>query len=234
MGARNAPGELFRCLLVRETTMAVSRRDFLARCAWNVTAGGFAAGMLATYSATSLRRAAAATRRAADPYAAMDGLAMAKLIREGEVTPAELLEATIARIEQTNPQVNAVVTTCFEEARSRAESNQFEGKFAGVPLLVKDLDDVAGVRKTNGCRALLHYVPDETGAFVQACIDTGFNVAGKTNTPEVGLMGAAESLASGPGAARGRRWRREWCRSPRAATGAARCGFRRAAAGCSD
>jgi amidase len=64
--------------------------------------------------------------------------------------------------------------------------------------LVKDLDDFAGVRTTNGARALLSFIAETTDPYIEACVKTGVNVAGKSNTPEFGLTGTTESLALGP------------------------------------
>ena len=150
----------------------------------------------------TLGRSSFAAEKAAsgvyDPFARLDGLAQAKAIASGEATALEVLDFAIARIERLNPKINAVVTTDFEAARSRARANEFKGPFAGLPFLVKDLDDFVGVRTTNGARAYLRTVSDSTEPFVQACVDAGVNVEGKTNTPEFGLTPTTESLALGP------------------------------------
>ena len=68
-----------------------------------------------------------------------DATAQAELVRRGEVASIELVEAAIARIEQWNPQVNAVITSLFEQARAHALSLELpDGPFRGVPLLLKD------------------------------------------------------------------------------------------------
>ena len=71
-------------------------------------------------------------------YADHDGLGLAELVRRKEVTPAELVEAAIERIEQLNPTLNAVVTPMFDEALAAARAKP-TGPFAGVPYLLKDL-----------------------------------------------------------------------------------------------
>ena len=72
--------------------------------------------------------------------ALLDGSAQAMLIRNREVTPLELVDAAIARIEQLNPQLNAVITPLFEKARAQAaRGNIPNGPFRGVPFLLKDL-----------------------------------------------------------------------------------------------
>ena len=133
-----------------------------------------------------------------DPFVALDGVAQAALIRNGDASAMDVLEAAIARIDATNPSLNAVVTKLYDRARDTASAGTLSGPFAGVPTLIKDLDDVAGARSTYGCRAMMGYVPDKTDEYVQACIDAGLNVVGKSNTPEYGLAATTESLALGP------------------------------------
>src|SRR5450756_1240893 len=73
-----------------------------------------------------------------DPF--LDATAQADLVRGGEVTPTELVEAAITRIEAVNPRLNAVITPQFDKARAQAASADLpNGPFRGVPFLVKDL-----------------------------------------------------------------------------------------------
>jgi len=60
-------------------------------------------------------------------------------VQKGEVTPLELVEAAIERIDRVNPKLNAVVTTMFDEARQTARGDLPDGPFKGVPFLLKDL-----------------------------------------------------------------------------------------------
>ena len=70
----------------------------------------------------------------------LDATAQAELVRRGEATPLELVEAAIARIEAVNPQLNAVITPLFDKARAGAASSELpDGPFRGVPFLLKDL-----------------------------------------------------------------------------------------------
>ncbi|MCB2027121.1 MAG: amidase, partial [Ottowia sp.] len=102
----------------------------------------------------------------------------------------------IARAEQINPVINALVTETFDAARERAASLP-AGPLSGVPFAIKDLDDVAGVRTTRGSRAFLNHIAATSSELVQADERTGLNIIGKTNTPEFGLIGTTESLALG-------------------------------------
>ena len=69
----------------------------------------------------------------------LDATAQADLVRRGEVSPAELVEAAIARIEAVNPRLDAVIRTRFEAARLEAAGDLPDGPFRGVPILFKDL-----------------------------------------------------------------------------------------------
>src|SRR3546814_1058844 len=89
-----------------------------------------------------------------------DALALAALIRRGEVTPLEILEATIARIEARDPAVNAVVHRCTDEARAELTAATPAGPFAGLPFLLKDLYTFRrGQPCGNGSRWLADYRP---------------------------------------------------------------------------
>jgi len=74
-----------------------------------------------------------------DEIALLDATAQAELIRSGELTPLELVDRAIARIERLNPQLNAVIIPLFEKARAQARNGVGDGPFRGVPMLLKDL-----------------------------------------------------------------------------------------------
>ncbi|HWI61304.1 MAG TPA: amidase [Symbiobacteriaceae bacterium] len=132
-------------------------------------------------------------------YGAYDGLGLADLVRRGEVSPAELAEAAIERIQQTNPQLNAVVTPMYELGRSAAKGELPDGPFQGVPFLLKDLGDAyAGVPLTGGSRAYRNFVPQADSEIVRRYKRAGLVVLGKTNTPEFGLLGFTEPALFGP------------------------------------
>lgn len=132
-------------------------------------------------------------------YDQHDGLGLVKLVREKKVSPSELCEEAITRIEKLNPVLNAVVIPMFDIGRATAKNPPSEGTFAGVPFLIKDLISVyAGVKLTNGCRAYQDYVPDYDSELVKRFKKAGLMVIGKTNTPEFGLMGITEPELYGP------------------------------------
>ena len=72
-------------------------------------------------------------------YDKYDGLGLAKLVREKKVSPAELCEEAISRVEKINPVINAVVTPMFDIGRAAAKNPLPDGPFSGVPFLMKDL-----------------------------------------------------------------------------------------------
>jgi len=96
----------------------------------------------------------------------LDATAQAELVRRGEIAAAELVDGAIERIERLNPQLNAVVTSMFEDARERASAG-LTGPFAGVPYLVKDLIvEIEGVRFTEGSAFLRDNVSTYTSSLV--------------------------------------------------------------------
>src|SRR6185503_14788654 len=89
----------------------------------------------------------------ADTY--LDATAQAELVRSGEASPLELVDAAIAAIEKLNPELNAVIHERFDEARAQAGGARSDGPFAGVPMVLKDLDGYqAGAPYHGGMRHL--------------------------------------------------------------------------------
>ncbi len=135
-------------------------------------------------------------------YGDYDGLGLAELVRRKEVSPAELVEEAIARIERLNPEINAVIHKLYDQARAAADRPQAglgDGPFAGVPFLVKDiLYALAGAPLTNGSRFMKDFVPDHDAEIIRRMKATGLIVLGKTNTPEFGLMPVTEPELFGP------------------------------------
>jgi amidase len=129
----------------------------------------------------------------------LDATAQAELVRRTEVKPVELVDAAIARIEQLNPAINAVVTPMFEEARRDAARVDPESPFPGVPYLLKDLvASYAGTRMTEGSHFLEGYVPESDSELVVRLRQAGLVIVGKTNTPEFGLAVTTEPRLFGP------------------------------------
>jgi amidase len=130
----------------------------------------------------------------------MDAVDQAALVRRGDVSATELLDAAIERIESVDPHLNAVIIRWFDEAH-RAAIALPDGPFRGVPFLLKDLwAHFAGQPLTNGCRALKDELPVSTAdtTLVTRFRQAGLNIAGRTNSPEFGSLPATEPLAWGP------------------------------------
>src|SRR6478735_6471032 len=126
-------------------------------------------------------------------YGDYDGLGLAHLVRRGEVTPLELLEEAIARIERHNPKLNAVVYKAYDEAKQTAKGKLPDGPFKGVPFLIKDIElPVAGWPMTNGSALLKGYVTNFDCELTRRYRSSGVVLAGKTNTPEFGIPGTTE------------------------------------------
>ena len=136
-----------------------------------------------------------------DPFRWLDATAQADLVRRGEVSPVELVEAAIARIERLDPALNAVIHHRFERALEEAAAGPPDGPFRGVPFLLKDLfTDSEGDPAHNGMKALRDAgnVGQADAWLVTRHRKAGFVIAGRTNTPEMGLLPTTEPLAYGP------------------------------------
>ncbi len=132
-------------------------------------------------------------------YDDLDGVGLAQLIRSRALTPLELLEASICRIEERNPTLNAVIMTTFDEARRAAQEVDINAPFAGVPFLVKDLfSSVAGVPTSCGNRHLAKLPAGGDSEIVRRWKRAGLVIVGKTNTSEFGLTPYTEPDAFGP------------------------------------
>lgn len=132
-------------------------------------------------------------------YAAHDALGLAELVRTGAVTPGELVEAAIARIDEVNPTLNAVVHRMDDGARAAAGSALPDGPVRGVPFLVKDMDGhLAGEPCTYSSRSLVDFVPNHDSELFARYRGAGVVVLGKTNCPEFGIFGVTESELRGP------------------------------------
>lgn len=130
-------------------------------------------------------------------YEQHDGLGLKALIDNREVSAAEVLEAAISRAEKSNPDINAIVTPLFEEARAVAAAKP-EGPLAGIPFLIKDLAYMKDVRCSFGSRLWQDFIPDHDADIVTRYRKAGLVIFGKTNTPEIGLACTTEPVLFGP------------------------------------
>lgn len=127
-----------------------------------------------------------------------DGLGLAALVRDKQITSLELVEECIGRVDRVNGELNAVVTRMDDLARTRARG-PLEGPFAGVPFFIKDLAQaVAGVPFTRGSLYFANDVPKHDSELIKRYRRAGLVILGKTNTPEFGLTPFTESSLLAP------------------------------------
>ena len=111
------------------------------------------------------------------------------LLKRGEVTPIELVDAAAARIAATDGALNAIPTLCLERARAHARlimAEPGETLLGGLPIAVKDLNEVAGVRTTHGSPIFADHISERSDIMVETLESRGAIVIGKSNTPEFG------------------------------------------------
>jgi amidase len=133
--------------------------------------------------------------------AGYDAIELGDLIRKGQISPVELLETTIQRIEKINPKLNAVIHRMYDQANEAAKSwtgriKSGEAKkaiFCGVPFLLKDLiAEFKGAPFSEGSHAVKGYISKTDSELVKRQKDSGLIIVGKTNTPEFGCIPSME------------------------------------------
>ena len=134
----------------------------------------------------------------------MPAAEMAAAIRAGRLSPVEVVDAALARIDRLNPKLGAYCTVTHEAARAAAREAEAAvmrgdalGILHGVPVSIKDLVVTRGVRTTWGSRLYEHFVPEEDAPVVERLKQAGAIVVGKTNTPEFGYKGTTDNLVFG-------------------------------------
>ncbi|MCU0979263.1 MAG: amidase [Pirellulaceae bacterium] len=132
-----------------------------------------------------------------DLLADHDAVALADLVRRGEVSPLELTEAAIARVEKVNGALNAMQLARYERALAEAATKR-KGLFAGVPTLMKDNTDLRGLPTGHGSRAVPGVPAAADGAFARQYLSQGFTVLGKTTMPEFGFNCTTEYQGKPP------------------------------------
>ena len=130
----------------------------------------------------------------------LDATAQAELVRRGEVSPAELAEEAIARIETVNPKLDAVIRTRFDAARREAgDADLPDGPFRGVPILLKDLGcTIAGETTAFGIGPLRDVAFPFTSYLAEHFRAAGFVPLGRTNVPELGTTVTTEPKSFPP------------------------------------
>ena len=138
----------------------------------------------------------------ADDLATLDAIAQAELVRRGELSSVELVEAAIDRCERLNPVLNAVIHPALERARDLAASKQLAATaFRGVPFLMKDIGGEEAGQPLHAGLSLakrVGYRAKQSSWFTQKLVDAGLVSLGRTNTPELALLPTSEPEAYGP------------------------------------
>src|SRR5262244_4035857 len=133
-------------------------------------------------------------------YERYDALGLAELVRRRQVSPGELLDAAIARVEARNPAINAVTMPLYDYGRAAIAAGLPDGPFTGVPFLMKDLTaSIAGVRMTRSSSFFADApAPAVDSEHVRRLKRAGLVIFGRTNTCELGLSLTCEPRLHGP------------------------------------
>jgi amidase len=157
-------------------------------------------GLLASVAATGLVACSPAAKPAAPKTISSetDATELAAMIKRGDITAAEAVEAAIKRADTIQPQINFLVTDTYAMARERVKE-PLSGVFAGVPFLVKDLNNVKGVKTRLGMRVTENQPPaDHNSEIVDTMFASGVVCIGKSAAPENGYLPTTEPLAFPP------------------------------------
>ena len=128
-----------------------------------------------------------------------DGMGLSELVLTKQVSPSELVEEAISRIEQHNPRINAVIYKMYAQARKAAQEPLPDGPFKGVPFLQKDMHaTVAGVPTSCGTRILKDIPQPHDSEIIRRYRAAGVILLGKTNVPEFSIVPYTEPEAFGP------------------------------------
>jgi len=135
----------------------------------------------------------------------MSTVDMAQAIKTRKLSPVEVINAILSRIERLNPKINAYCTLPVESARRQAREAEAKvmkgdklGPLHGVPMSIKDLTYTEGVRTTSGSKMYENFIPDHDAIIVERLKAAGAIMLGKTNTPEFGFMGVTDNRLFGP------------------------------------
>lgn len=131
-------------------------------------------------------------------YESLDAVALAEHVAQGDTSPSELLEAAIQRMEKRDPALGSIAIPMLDEARDAIAAGLPEGRFRGVPFLLKDLHlNVPGVRTTNGCAMFADFVARTESTLSRRYREAGLVTFGRSASPEFGLTTATESRLFG-------------------------------------
>lgn len=131
-------------------------------------------------------------------YQTYDAVGLAELVKNKQVTKAELLKVAFERLDQVNPKLNAVVRTRKSKAVEELNEAESGGVFSGVPLFLKDISQaIEGEVLSAGSKLLEDHVSSRDSYYVEKARLAGFQLLGHSNTPEFGLKNITEPVAYG-------------------------------------
>src|SRR6201984_971073 len=173
----------------------VSRREF-------VIAAGTAAVVSGAFAASGTP---ASANTSANEICRMDAVTLADKIRTKQLSPTEVTEAVLARMDKVNPVISAFCTPAPDVARAQAKAVEADimagrslGPLAGVPIGIKDLVYTKGIKTTSGSIAYKDFVPTEDDIVVERLKPAGAIIIAKTNVPELGYSGASYNMIFPP------------------------------------
>jgi len=125
-------------------------------------------------------------------------------IKTKELSPVEMMEAVLSRIEKINPKINAYCTIVADSAKEQAKQaesmvmkGEKQGPLHGVPISIKDLTFTKGIRTTFGSRIFKNFIPEQDSVVVERLKAAGAIIVGKTNTPEFGFKAVTDNALFG-------------------------------------
>ena len=180
--------------------LPLSRRVFMKRsmshcCAASIS-GGTLSGVGRSVLAQGEPRQAGGISH--EEYSQYDAVGLAKLVRERKVSPEELLDAAIRRLETVNPRINAIAGDCYEMARASIAKGLPSGPFTGVPLPVKDMSfPMQGVVSEHASKLFAGRVSVRDSTAVVRLRRAGCLLFARTQVPELGILPTTESTFAG-------------------------------------
>lgn len=169
----------------------MERRDFIKKSGSSALYAAFAASILPSLlmsGSNDKEEIAKAMPELFDKFMQYDAVGLSELIKNKQITSAELLNIFIERIEYFNPKINAVSIKLYDRARESILKTDTNSVFAGVPILIKDIVDIGGVVRSDGSKFMQNNIPKDSVNYIKAVEESGLTILGRTNIPEMACM----------------------------------------------
>ena len=165
----------------------MKRRDFVKRSSsgalFTAMSGTILSGALASCT-NSKKEIPEVVPELFDEFMHYDAIGLSELIKNKQISPSELLEIVIKRVEYFNPKINAVNMKLYERAREVLLKTDTNSIFSGVPVLIKDMIDIGGVIRSDGSKLMQNNIPLESVPYIIELEKSGLTIVGRTNVPE--------------------------------------------------